>query len=270
MRAMENAKECLDNFLTKHSSSMADYTGVPIEETGLLEEFNQYPLKLTHFEDLYDTLIYSNLIAKALELRPHTELVIDLGAGSSIPSLLALKKSKKEKTRTLSVDIDPEAKEVGHANAEALGLEDRFSFHQGEMDLVLSGRLGWSPSLLVASNPPYIAAPSNVSDVHFVPIHGGDDGSRYMLDLLSAEYPKGTTLALLFGSLTNPCQMLPIIEKKFDIHHVEAVKIHFGKYTKRPEIYKHLQELRAEGRVVFETGPKGDTQIVIGAILEVR
>lgn len=266
---MENAKECLESFLSKHASSVVDYTGVPIEESGLLEGFNQYPLKLTHFEDLYDTLIYSNLIARSLELRPHTDLVMDLGAGSSIPSLLALKKTKKEKTRSLSVDIDPAAKEVGLANAEALGLRDRFEFHQGQMDAALSGKLGWSESLLVASNPPYIAAPAEASDFHFAPIHGGDDGSRYMLDLLSAEYPKGTTLALLFGSLTNPCHVLPIIEKRFKIHHVEAVKIHFGKYTSRPEIYKHLQELREEGRVVFETGPQGDTQIVIGAILEV-
>lgn len=260
-----SAEEMFNKFMSTHVDTINDYSHIPIEETDLSAEYKKYALKLTHFDDIYDTLMYSNLIRKAIDLHDHPEEVIDLGAGSSIPSLLAIKNSSKKNIKATAVDIDPEAKIIGHQNAESLGLKDAYRFIEARLETVLQNIN--SSSTIVVSNPPYIPAPKNMTDHQFVPINGGEDGADYMMGLLNHNYPKGSVVAFLWGSLTNPARVLPVLEDRFEILHVEAMKIHFGKYTSHPEIYSHLCELREEGKVVFNDDR---TQIVLGTILKAK
>ncbi len=261
----------LSSFLAEYVEEIPDYTNVPIEDSGILTEFNKYPLGLTHFEDLYDTIFYSNLIAKAIDLARDPRLIIDCGAGSSIPTLLALKKASRSDIRIIAVDIDPEAKVVGRRNAEALGLADRYTFFEKPMEEILESEVVRGQRTLLVSNPPYIPAPDSVTDHSMVPVNGGEDGSRYLLDILSQYYPAGTTLALLWGSLTSPLEVLPLMRERFEVLHVDAVRIHFGKYTKDPVIHDHLLRLRREGKVVFDGDREaGESQLVLGTIIRAK
>lgn len=262
---MTQTEELFHHFLDRHRTKIKDYCHVPIEETEFYTPFSRYPLKLTHFDDIYDTLMYSALIRKAIELHESPEAVVDLGAGSSVPSLLAVKESSRRNLRAIAVDIDPNAQEVGEHNAGALGLRDHYEFVSSRLEHVLEGLR--SKNIIVVSNPPYIPAPESIRDFHFVPINGGADGTRYMLPLLRHEYPKGSLVAFLWGSFTNPSRILPLIEERFEVVHVEAMKIHLGKYTSHPEIFSHLCKLKEEDKVVFADD---GNQIVIGTILRAK
>jgi SAM-dependent methyltransferase len=264
-----NAEAMLSSFLSQHATEFKDFTNVPIEETGLLEDFKKYPLTLTHFNDIYDTLIYSNLIAKALLLNPGIKKVYDFGAGSSVPTLLALKKTNAKNVQAIAYDIDPEAESVGKKNAEVLGLTDYFQFRAELMQHGLGSSEIFEEGTLIVSNPPYIASPQECREHHFVPINGGEDGSDLLEKILLQNYSSGTTLALLWGSLTNPRKILPIIESYYEVVFVEAVKIHFGHYTSHPLIKNHLYQLKHEGRISFEVVEKiGEVQTVLGTILK--
>lgn len=262
------AKNYFSEFISSYSNEFDDYTNVPIEATDLYEEYKKFPLDLTHFHDLYDTLIYSRLIRKALELQKSPKFLVDFGAGSSVPTLLAIKQSKLADLKAIAVDIDPEALKVSKQNAEALGLSDTYIFQQGSMKSFLQNSTFVKGDTLVVSNPPYIPAPPDTTDYHLIPINGGVDGAEYLLDILNYEHPPGTTLALLWGSLSNPSKVIPLILEKYDILHMNAIRIHFGDYTKIPQINSHLYELREKGMVVFDNDDiNGETQIVIGSIL---
>ena len=262
------AKDFFSHFVATYTNEFDDYTNVPIEETELYADYRKFPLDLTHFNDLYDTLIYSRLIRKALELQEAPKFLIDFGAGSSVPTLLAIKQSKFADLKTIAVDIDPEALKVSKLNAEALGLTDSYIFQEGSMKSFLQNSTFVRGDTIVVSNPPYIPAPPNTTDYHLIPINGGIDGAEYLLDILNYEHPPGTTLALLWGSLSNPLRVIPLILEKYDILHMNAIKIHFGNYTKLPHINSHLYELREKGMVVFDNDEiNGETQIVIGSIL---
>lgn len=254
-----------NNFILGHVTFIKDYTNVPIEETDFVGNFHSYPLRLTHFDDIYDTLLYSKLIEKAISYNPGAKRVVDLGAGSSIPSLLAVKNSQRSNLKAVAVDIDPEAKLVGEYNAKVLGLSEDYEFVSSRMENVLEAIT--DPSTVVVSNPPYIPAPPSITDPHFVPINGGHDGTDYMLRLLNHSYPKDTIVAFLWGSLSNPSKLLPVIEERFEVLHVEAMKIHFGKYTTHPEIFEHLCKLREEGKVYFSDDKR---QLVVGTILRAK
>lgn len=262
---MTQTEQIFVDFLSRYSGPIKDLCHVPIEETDLYEHYAKFPLKLTHFDDIYDTLMYSRLIQKAIELHEDPEVVMDLGAGSSIPSLLAVKQSGKHHVKAFAVDIDPDAKNIGEHNARTLGLESRYTFIPSRLEAILQ-QID-SPKVIVVSNPPYIPAPETISDFHFVPINGGDDGTRYMLPLLQHNYAKGSIVAFLWGSLTNPSRVLPLIEERFEVLHVEAMKIHLGKYTRHPEIYSYLCKLRDEDKVLFG---EDDSQYVIGTILRAK
>src|SRR5690606_16611292 len=114
---------------------------MPLKDTGLTHEYDQYPLRLTQFEDLYDTLLYSKLIKRALELGERRTILMDMGAGSSIPSLLAAKKSEIKPLQVIAVDIDEEAEVTGKYNAKILGLEHIYSFVHMTMEDALDRAL---------------------------------------------------------------------------------------------------------------------------------
>jgi hypothetical protein len=266
-RMINSAESLFKDFLSGIDHLIKDYSYRPIEETGLADEFFKHGLRLTHFNDLYDTLMYSRLIEKALSYLKGPGVLIDFGAGSSVPSLLAVKNSPKASVSIKAIDIDPAAKEIGEDNATRLGLRGNYQFIQSSMEDILDSDLITSSPLVIASNPPYVATPPHVLGQHFVPINGGIDGSHYLKMILERDYPKGTLIALLWGSLTNPAEILPLMTSRYEILATEAMKIHFGEYTTNPLIKNHLYQLREQGKVYFEGEGESHLQLVIGNVL---
>lgn len=259
---MNTSAEVLNEFLSRHVNHIPDLTNKSIEETGLLNEVSSH-FELTQFHDLYDTLLYSRLIGEAIERHPHPERIIDFGAGSSLPTLVALSKINSEIPVT-AVDVDPEALKISCENAENFHLSHRYDFVQSKMeDFDLK-----DPNTIIVSNPPYIPAPQEAHDYRFLPVNGGEDGTKYLLRFLERDYPENTLLALFWGSLTNPSRIIPMINERFEVLYVNAARVHFGEYTSCPVIKGHLEKLLDEGRVAYEKDPeKGEVQIVLGTIL---
>lgn len=264
-----SSHDVMNDFLDRYVDHMDDFTHMPLGTTGLGKELESYPLRLTHFNDIYDTLLYSKTIAEALKRDSTIEEVIDFGAGSSISTLLAIKETS-HKAHVTAVDIDPEALEISRFNAELLGLINQYNFHLGPMENFLETKYLGLQKTLIVSNPPYIATPPEMSGYHLLPINGGEDGCRYIMDFLRKDYPRNTTLALFWGSLCNPSIVVPAILERYEVIHAHAVKIHFGHYTSLPEVKDHLYKLKEDGRVSFDCTDQGEVQIVIGTILRPR
>lgn len=261
-----SAELVMNHFLSSYVDEIQDLSFVPLSQTGLTKTYDNYQLNLTHFDDLYDTLLYSKLISQALTLNSEIEQIIDFGAGSSIPTLLALKETGHN-ARVVAVDIDPRALETSRRNASVLGLSDRYEYQLGSMEEFLEMHNGFDRQTLIVSNPPYIPAPEGLSDYHFLPVNGGEEGCRYIMNFLEHRYSHNTTLALFWGSLCSPEKVVSAMEHKFEILHAEAVRVHFGQYTSCPLIKDHLYNLREKGRVSFENTSQGEVQLVIGTVL---
>ena len=266
-----DAEFLINESILKRVEDIRDLTHIPIEDMGLMDGCLP-ALRFTHFDDLYDSLIYSNLIMKALKLNPHINQVIDFGAGSSIPSLLAVKKSKRDDLVLIAIDIDPAAEEIGNHNAVVLGVKENYHFRYGTIKEVINQIDKSSSEMLIVSNPPYISSPVNLNkEKYFIPIDGGVFGDEYLLELLRQNYEPGTTLALLWGSLTCPHEVLPEMEERFEIVHVEAYRIHFGNYTNVPIVKEHLYKLKEDGKIFFENDDvMGEVQLVFGTVLKAK
>lgn len=249
---------------------VSNFAHKSIEESGLTDPY--LPLmKFTHFNDVYDTLVYSRLIEKAIVMNPNINTIIDLGAGSSIPSLLAIKRSGRTEIKNVAVDIDQDAHGIGSENAHALGLNENFSFYMGNMEEAMDKLGPFGPDTLIVSNPPYIAAPEHLKDKFFIPVNGGLLGDDYMLSILNHEFTKGVHLALLWGSLTCPKEILPVMNRQFELMHMEAHRVHFGHYTTTEPLRSHLYRLKESGDVYFEhSDHEGEIQYVFGTILKAK
>lgn len=239
------------------------------EEAGLVDHYIAQ-MKFTHFNDMYDTLMYSKLIERAIMMNPEINMIIDLGAGSSIPTLLAIKRSGRTEIKTIAVDIDQESHGVGAENAHILGLDENFSFYMGNMEEAMDVLGPFGPNTLIVSNPPYVAAPEHLKDKFFIPVHGGIRGDDHILGILNHEYTSEVHLALLWGSLTCPKEIIPVMKRKYDLLHMEAHRIKFGHYTTTEPLRSHLYRLKESGDVFFECEDSGEFQYVFGTILKVR
>lgn len=258
-----NAKNLFDEHILNHAT-IRNFFRVPLQQTGLTDEMYQ-SLDHTHFNDPYDTLIYSKLIEHAIRLKPDVESIVDCGTGSSIPGLLAVKKTGSHAHLT-GIDIDPAAEPIARGNAGKLGLTSQFTFVNQNFEEYLK-TIKLDSRVMIVSNPPYIATPPELMTHHFVPVDGGYDGSKYIKSILEMNIPAGTTLVLLWGSLTSPEEIIPIIKDKYALEYVEAFKIHFGEYTKNEMMRGHLYKLKDDGKIHFENDNEEEIQYVIGTIL---
>lgn len=260
MQTSELNAQSLFNQLISSAHQVTDLTKDPFHE-GI-----DY-LKRTQFKDS-DTVLYSKLIEKAIAMCRETKVIIDLGAGSSIPTLLALKNSQRKDIQIKAIDIDPEAETVGKENAQFFELSDQFEFIHTRMEDALENLGPFGPETLLVSNPPYIATPSHLNDDSFIPVNGGFYGDKFIQQILNHPFPKGTNLALLWGSLTSPKEIIPLMKKKFEVLHTEVYRTYFGDYTRTDMMKAHLYDLREQGDVFFENNTEGDeVQYIIGNIL---
>jgi methylase of polypeptide subunit release factors len=257
-----NAKTMFEDILGQ--ATIRNLFRVPLHETGLTDETYQL-LDHTHFNDPYDTLIYSKLIEEAIRRNPQVESIIDCGTGSSIPGLLAIKRSGRNIHLT-GIDIDENAEDIGKGNAEKLGLTDQFTFVKGNFVEYLK-KIKLNSKVMIVSNPPYIATPPELRSHHFTPVDGGIDGAKYLKIILEMDLPAGIPVALLWGSLTSPEDVLSLMAKHYSLDYVEAYKIHFGEYTDHEVMKRHLYDLKDQGKIHFEKDERGEIQFVIGTIL---
>jgi len=127
------------------------------------------------------------LVEWAIELLPpETELAYDICCGSgNIACALAY---SNEKLRVVATDISADAVELTRHNAGCLGLEERITVRQGDLDDGLTEPVG-----LLCCNPPYIPAEELNGLEPEVAVHephlalgGGDDG----LDFYRRIFPR--------------------------------------------------------------------------------
>jgi ribosomal protein L11 methyltransferase len=91
-------------------------------------------------------------------IRPSS--VIDLGCGSGILAITALKLGAEQ---ALGVDIDPDAVQASHSNAELNGVSERLQVGLGSVDEILGGDFAIRQAPLVLAN---ILAPVIVRLLH--------------------------------------------------------------------------------------------------------
>lgn len=262
-----NARSLFQEYLFSKTDDIKNLSHEELMEDESLDAFLS-PLKRTRFKDI-DTILYSRLIEKALYLYPEVKTIIDLGAGSSIPTLLAVKNSGRTDIKIKAIDIDPDAELIGMENARLLNLKKNFSFHSGKMEEVLMELGPYDSQTLIVSNPPYIATPDLLNDHYFVPVNGGLFGDEYLKNILVYPYSPGVKLALLWGSLTSPNEILPLMDQKFTFIHTEIYRAPFGDNTRESNLKSYLYKLEDQGLVYFERNEKGtEDQYVFGNILE--
>jgi hypothetical protein len=267
MFAQSSAQSLFEKYIFPKVPEVGDLSHKSLEDAGLGNE-ELRGLKRTDFNDLYDTLLYSRLIEKAIGMNSGISTIVALGSGSGIPTLLAVKHTGREDLRIFAVDIDSEAHDIGSENARSLGLHENFNFYKGTIDEGLRELGPFGPETLIVSNPPYVATPGHLNDSFYVAVNGGVYGDDYLLKILRCDCEKGTSLALLWGSLTSPKMVIPEMYRNFEVRHTEAHRIHFGNYTTTEPLRTHLYRLRENGDVYFEsTDDQGEIQYVFGSIL---
>lgn len=99
---------------------------------------------------------------------------------------------------------------------------------------------------LVVTNPPYVP-----QGVHTA-VDGGPDGADVIRAMVDAISESTRTLALLFGSISNPVSVIQHIEQHgWRVRWMTAHVVPFGPYTSRPATLEVLRELQRDGRAWF-------------------
>jgi release factor glutamine methyltransferase len=151
--------------------------------------------------------------ARALVPRPETEelvefvleqkpsKILDVGTGSGVIALtLAL---KLPAAQVSAIDISPAALSLARENAKRLALEERVTFHEG--DLLPDGDAAFD---CIVANLPYVATPDMAAlqkEVTFDPasaLDGGLDGLdlvRRLIEIAPARLEPGAMMALEIG-----------------------------------------------------------------------
>ncbi|HEX8991345.1 MAG TPA: 50S ribosomal protein L11 methyltransferase [Anaerolineales bacterium] len=90
-----------------------------------------------------------NREAGGARLATHESRVIDVGCGSGILSIAAIKLGARA---ALGVDIDPESIRNSRENADANGIGEKFVLGLGSVTEVLEGRFPWKSAEIVLAN----------------------------------------------------------------------------------------------------------------------
>ncbi len=224
----------------------------------------------TDFKASDDTFLYSQLLSKVFKLLSPLEMtsLIDLGAGSCIPSIIALLANPHhENLKITAVDNNPETILTSKSNILKAKLLQNYTLVQQDL-LDFLRDLQYCPTQIIASNPPYLPVPANTTEENYRSVNGGPDGTKYLHSLLLAPLPAGTILVLEWSSLSNPSLILPLIEKHYEVIFVQASRTPFGTYTGSYILQPYLEFQREQGKSVFFTDQNGQHHfIIVGCIL---
>jgi len=230
-------------------------------------------VQLTKFTALDDTLLFSRLISKLLEYLPPpiASILVDIGAGSSIPTLRALLEHREHsRLQVVAVDNDTEAISISERNAAAYNLSERYTFISDDVGHFLSN---WNilGNQAIVANLPYLPTPQYVADNKYAAVNGGPDGTRYIEALLTHSIPEDTLIAIQWSSLSNPLKIIEMIKQSFEVLYLMAYRAPFGTYTGSPALFPHLQSQRLKGQSVFTTDSQGNNHFTfVGTILRRR
>lgn len=265
----QHARILFEDFLARHKAERGEIDDAKIKLADFFPESAVLP-KLSQFNSGGDTLLYGKLISTLLKRLPVGSIhsLIDLGAGSSIPTIKALLENPQHSTiKVLAVDIDKVALEVSQSNARDFGLSARYSFLNSNLIDFLA-KTGFDSGQILASNPPYLPVPENVTDPKYIPVGAGVDGTKYIEQVLGASVQSGTHVVIAWGSLTNPARLIPLIEKNYEVLFVQAYDTAFGVYTSSDVLLPHIQKQSQNGAAVFTTHADGKrSYTVVGTIL---
>lgn len=193
-------------------------------------------------DDPQETLAFRRLVMRAVECtRPRR--VLDVGCGTGIPTIAAARAGAKS---VVGIDIAEQNVERASENIRLAHYESRVSAFHASWDDVATGRFPLGPVDLLVSNPPYV--PSGEGSA----VDGGPTGTR-LLDAIVEGTKEGTRgLALLFGSLSDPLEVVARIERRgFQIVHLCAMPVVFGRYTSEPKVLTAIKRRRALGTAFF-------------------
>lgn len=118
------------------------------------------------------------------------ESFLDMGAGCGILGILAARQA----SRVAGVDILSEAVEVARANAALNNVDDRVSFHLGDMYEPVKGQ----QFDVVFANAPFVALPERYSDM--VAISSGEDGLGFLRRLIEGMFAHEPKLARMLAN----------------------------------------------------------------------
>ncbi len=258
------------SYLERFGAEVSDYTEASISLADFDFGVSLDGVAFSSFIATKDSLFYASLLKKALEIVEHAECIIDLGTGSSLPLISALIKANP-KLEAVGIDLDPAAILTAQSNIDFFALSSKVKLYLKSIEGILDNDLvGSSAPKIVASNPPYVACPESERD-SLLPVFGGEDGTLHLERILTHPFPDNTCLALQWGSLTNPQRMFNLIDLAYEVAHLQAWEVPFGKYTVLPSVNEHLMKLREQDLVAFsgQTGEK-QTQIIFGAVLRLK
>ncbi len=223
--------------------------------------------KLTGFKTIHDSLMYSMMIEELLKTVPdgRVSTMVDLGAGSSMPTIRALSRVSQHKNlKVIAVDIDTNALALSEHNATIAGMGERYQFVHSDM-LTFLETIADRGSLVIAANPPYMPIPQDCKGDFYVPVDGGVDGTRYLEAILQAPMSSGTYVALRWCSLSNPRKIISLIEQNYDVLRIDAHRAPFGTYATLTKDY--LIHQRSQGFSVFSTAQACHSFTFVSSIL---
>lgn len=265
------AQRAFMDFIGSYDAEVGEISEKGLSIAHILPERSDL-VKLTRFTALDDTLVFSKLVSRLVgSLSPSVSTLIDLGAGSSIPTIRALlDNEERSDLQVLAVDNDAEAIRISGQNAEVYDLRNRYVLIQGEVvKFMLAIEVGQDQA--ISANLPYLPFPSGLTDGQYRTVNGGPDGTLYIEQLLKRELPSGTMVALEWSSLSNPVRIIKTINERYDVLHVVAYRAPFGTYTGSERMSRYLHSLRDQGISVFTTDADGnDHYHFVGTILRRR
>ena len=265
------ARRRLLDFVHKHHSVPQDFSGRRLDEKSYPVRYHEglKAPKFTSFSARYDTLVYGQLLTKAAKVQPSgAKRIIDLGAGSCIPTLMALSDNPTELRLVDAIELDETAVPVGKDNAQAANFLDRYRFFNISIfDYLDAGEWPVDLPLIVGANPPYVPCVQE-GKTDLLAINGGADGTRFLEAILNADWPTGTVLALQWSSLTTPDKMIQLVESGFDVKGLIATYVSSRTYTSSSDVNPYLLDRHNNGKAVFFFD-RGDAvqYMIIGTVL---
>ncbi len=198
-------------------------------------------------DDPVETLAFRRLVVRAVQ-RLHPQRVLDVGCGSGVPTIAAAHAGAQ---RVIGIDIAEQNVRLARDNIRAAGLSGLVSAHRACWEDVAQGKFPVGAIDLVVGNPPYVPSGDGTA------VDGGPTGTR-LLDAIVDGVPESARgLALLFGSLSDPLEVLTRIERRgFHISHLCGLSVAFGRYTSQPHTLSALKRRRALGTAWFWDTPK--------------
>jgi hypothetical protein len=231
--------------VTIHAEAVLDRAGMLGSPSPLAAEEGW----LSTLDDGAETMIYGKLVRRAVR-RLGARCVLVVGCGIGTPTLEA---ARAGAGRVLGIDLIAANVERARSAIWHSGLASRVTVHQASWHDVTSGRFPVGDVDLVVSNPPYVPNGRGTA------VDGGPLGTTVLDTIIDGVPASVRGLALLFGSLSDPLQVIERLHARgFAIDDLGVDSVPFGRYTSQPDTLMTLKTLRDRRRAWFCDTAAGD------------